>query len=104
MTRIGVAGHQDLPVTAIDFITQGIGPSSLSTTTIESRYSSLAAGADQLFAVEVLSRGGQLHAVVPSAGYETTLDGDAADSVHATTRVGVRNHSAGVLGSRRARV
>lgn len=78
MTRIGVTGHQDLPVTAIDLITQGIRDILAQYDHVVG-YSSLAAGADQLFAVEVLSRGGQLHAVVPSAGYETTLDGDAAE-------------------------
>ena len=67
MTRIGVAGHQDLPVTAVDFITQGIRDILAQYDHVVG-YSSLAAGADQLFAVEVLSRGGQLHDVVPSAG------------------------------------
>ena len=78
MTRIGVTGHQNLPGQAIDFVTQAIRGIFWRHDRIDG-YSSLAAGADQLFAVEVLSRGGQLHAVVPSAGYETTLDGDAAE-------------------------
>jgi hypothetical protein len=78
MTRIGIAGHQDLPKAATDFIRQGIRDVLAQYDDVVG-YSSLAAGADQLFAVEVLSRGGRLHAVVPSAGYETTLDGDAAE-------------------------
>lgn len=41
--------------------------------------SSLAAGADQLFARMALSRGLRLHAVIPCAGYEGTLaPGDEA--------------------------
>jgi hypothetical protein len=40
--------------------------------------SSLADGADQLFAETVLNRGGRLHAVIPAAGYEkTVVDEDA---------------------------
>jgi hypothetical protein len=77
MTRIGVAGHQDLPHAAIDYITQGIR-GVLAQYDHVIGYSSLAAGADQLFATEVLDGGGQLHVVIPSAGYTTTLDGDAA--------------------------
>jgi hypothetical protein len=52
MTRIGVTGHQNLPG------------------------GSLAAGADQIFATEVLTAGGRLHVVIPSAAYDTTLDGE----------------------------
>ncbi|WP_225858373.1 hypothetical protein [Rhodococcus wratislaviensis] len=36
---------------------------------------SLAVGADQLFAAEVLAAGGSLHAVIPSTGYELTFEG-----------------------------
>ena len=35
----------------------------------------LAAGADQMVAREVLQEGGSLHAIVPAAGYESTLSG-----------------------------
>ncbi|BBX66546.1 hypothetical protein MPSYJ_00070 [Mycolicibacterium psychrotolerans] len=41
-------------------------------------YSCLAAGADQLFATEVLAAGGKLHVVLPSAGYATTFHGPDA--------------------------
>jgi hypothetical protein len=39
-------------------------------------FTSLAAGADQLVARAVLHEGGSIHAIVPSANYEATLDGD----------------------------
>src|SRR5207245_1569229 len=37
--------------------------------------SSLAKGADQLLATLIVRRGGEVHAVVPFAGYEQTLEG-----------------------------
>lgn len=74
MTRIGVTGHQALPAAAIDFITRGIR-AVLSTYEDVWGYSCLAAGADQLFATEVLAAGGKLHVVLPSAGYAATLHG-----------------------------
>ncbi|MGH9896195.1 MAG: hypothetical protein ACREA0_30225 [bacterium] len=36
--------------------------------------SSLAAGADQMFAGKVLQAGGTLHLIIPSRGYEATFD------------------------------
>jgi hypothetical protein len=75
MTRIGVTGHQNLPYDAVDFVTQGIRGLLERHDRIDG-YSSLAAGADQLFATEVLTAGGRLHVVVPSADYDTTLAGE----------------------------
>jgi hypothetical protein len=45
--------------------------------------SSLAEGADQLFAFAVLAAGGQLHAVIPSQGYEQTFATPRARSAYA---------------------
>lgn len=45
--------------------------------------SSLAEGADQLFAFAVLAAGGQLHAVIPSQGYEGTFQSDQARATYA---------------------
>lgn len=81
MTHIGVTGHQDLPDVAIDYITAGIR-SVLADHDDIVGYSCLAAGADQLFAVEVLAVGGQLHVVIPSAGYTETLHGESATQYH----------------------
>ena len=75
MTRIGVTGHQNLPGEAIDFVTQAIRGIFERHDRIDG-YSSLAAGADQIFATEVLTAGGRLHVVIPSADYDTTLDGE----------------------------
>ena len=79
MTRIGVTGHQDLPRDAIDYITHGIRDILEHHDQIDG-YSSLAAGADQIFATEVLAAGGRLHAVIPSADYTATLSDE--DLVH----------------------
>ena len=75
MTRIGVTGHHNLPYDAVDFVTQGIRDLLERHDRIDG-YSSLAAGADQIFATEVLTAGGRLHVVIPSADYDTTLDGE----------------------------
>jgi hypothetical protein len=75
MTRIGVTGHQNLPPDVVGFVTQGIRGVLEHHDEIDG-YSSLAAGADQIFATEVLAAGGGLHVVIPAADYETTLDGE----------------------------
>jgi hypothetical protein len=77
MTAIGVTGHQDIPDNALDFIEDGIRR-----TLEEFRgdfvgISSLAAGADQIFARIVLTVGGSLRAVIPSARYETAFEEQA---------------------------
>lgn len=72
--RIGMSGHQNIPPEAAPFVMQGI-------TSLVSRLndgslvgvSSLAAGADQLFASIILENGGRLHIIIPSEGYETTF-------------------------------
>lgn len=72
MTRIGITGHQNVPLAALDFITRGIRKV-LSAHERATGYSCLAAGADQIFASELLDAGGQLHAVIPCANYDTTF-------------------------------
>lgn len=74
--KIGISGHQRIPPSALPFIEKGVreiltsaGPDLLG-------ISSLAVGADQLFAREILALGGALHVVVPSAGYESTFSED----------------------------
>jgi hypothetical protein len=79
MTRIGFTGHQRLPDAAIDYISANIRRILLSYKDITG-YSSLAAGADQLFATELLATGGRLHVVIPATGYAATLDHHAAAS------------------------
>lgn len=84
MTAVGCTGHQSLtaPTRAAvaaavaaelaDLAAGAAGPPLVG-------LSALAAGADQIFAHALLAAGGSLVAVVPSAGYETTL-GDPADA------------------------
>ncbi len=71
--KIGISGHQDIPEEGIAFLRRGI-------TAVVSKWSndlvgvsSLAAGADQLFASLILEHGGRLHIIIPSEDYETTL-------------------------------
>ncbi len=98
MTRIGVTGHQNLPYDAVDFVTQGIRGLLERHDRIDG-YSSLAAGADQLFATEVLTAGGRLHVVVPSADYDTTLAGEDLVLYHRLLGVRFRNDSAAFCGA-----
>lgn len=73
MKMVGITGHQNLPKIAIDFTKQEI-------TDVLHRFngafvgiSSLAVGADQLFAEAVLQANGSIHAVIPCHGYEVTF-------------------------------
>jgi hypothetical protein len=86
MTRIGVTGHQDLPPSAIDHIRGGVSEIIGSLKSPLIGYSSLAAGADQLFADELLKAGGQLHAVVPCENYETTFNGKGVEAYERLVR------------------
>ena len=73
---IGVTGHQQLPeessavlLPKVRDVIESVPPPVVVIT-------ALAAGADQLVAREVLRHRGTLHAIVPAAGYESTLVGD----------------------------
>jgi hypothetical protein len=74
MTRVGVTGHQNLPAEAITPITTAVHAILADASSPLIGYSSLAEGADQLFATLVLNARGTLHAVIPSAGYDSTFD------------------------------
>ncbi|MGH9967919.1 MAG: hypothetical protein ACREBG_08840 [Pyrinomonadaceae bacterium] len=71
--KIGISGHQDIPPGALAFVKRGITRvvSGLKDDLVG--VSSLAAGADQMFASIILEYGGQLHIIIPSEGYETTF-------------------------------
>jgi hypothetical protein len=72
--RVGITGHQRLPDPAswrwveqeFDHLLSSLLPSLIGVT-------SLAIGADQLFAKAVLRHGGLLELVIPFAGYESTF-------------------------------
>lgn len=76
MTALGVTGHQSIPARALDHIVAGIRTAIAAQPGQVTGYSSLAVGADQLFAQEVLAAGGELVAIIPSQGYEETISPD----------------------------
>jgi len=75
MTVIGVTGHQVLPAVAVGTLQAGLRLELERCPAPILGLSCLAAGADQLFAEEVLAIGGRLHAVIPAADYSSTLQG-----------------------------
>jgi hypothetical protein len=77
MTRLGITGHQTFPAQALAYITTGLKILLGDQRPPLVGYSSLAAGADQLFAHELLATGGQLHAVIPCEGYADTFSDQA---------------------------
>lgn len=83
MTRVGVTGHQEIPEGVLDYVVDNVSALLASCSPPVSALTSLAAGADQLVAREVLTAGGTLHVVVPSRGYETTLARDDLRSYEA---------------------
>ncbi|APU39640.1 hypothetical protein ACFCYM_25240 [Streptomyces sp. NPDC056254] len=78
MKRIGVTGHRSLPASVLGHVENGLravlggheGP-------LEA-LSSLADGADQLFAAVALDCGADLTVVIPSADYEEAFEGPEA--------------------------
>lgn len=80
--RVGIAGHQKLKSTANWNWVRGELERLLPTLPLPLiGISSLAAGADQLFASAVLGQGGTLEIIVPFEGYESTFSED--DDRHA---------------------
>ena len=73
MTRIGVTGHQNIPAEAIEFISASVRDLVRKAPPPVVGLSSLAEGADQLFADAVTEAGGHLNVVVPSRDYERTF-------------------------------
>jgi hypothetical protein len=75
--RVGVSGHQHIPSAALAFV-----KSSIVRLLSESKHdllgiTSLAAGADQIFANIVLAQGGHLHVIIPCQHYEKSLNSSA---------------------------
>ncbi len=73
VTALGVTGHQAIPGAAHDFTVDAIRDILGRAEAPLSVVTSLAAGADQLVAAELVRRGGQLHVIVPSRNYELTF-------------------------------
>jgi len=70
---IGITGHQEIPQEAIPFIQHGIRTIINGFQSNIVGVSSLATGADQLFASSILNVGGKLQAIIPCDKYETTF-------------------------------
>ncbi|MBL7488598.1 hypothetical protein I6A60_26715 [Frankia sp. AgB1.9] len=77
MSTVGFTGHQNLPPAGVDYISSRLTEHLRSVPTPLVGLTSLAAGADQLFARLVLDLGGSLRVVIPSAEYVTTFQTDA---------------------------
>jgi hypothetical protein len=75
VTVIGATGHQVLPTEALPYLVDQVRKAIRARRAPLCVVTALAAGADQLVAREVLKEGGSLHAIVPAAGYESTLSG-----------------------------
>lgn len=74
MTRVGITGHQQIPAEAIPYIRRQIRITLAELPPPLEGFSSLANGADQLFASILIELGGRLHAIIPSENYESTFD------------------------------
>lgn len=77
MTSIGCTGHQTLSIATRRAITAAIVTRLAKIDDQLIGICSLAIGADRIFAHSVLAVGGELHAVIPSVGYEQTFGDDA---------------------------
>jgi hypothetical protein len=73
MTVVGFTGHQDIPRRATQIIGAEIERVLSRYPTASMGVSSLAAGADQLFAEAVLRLGWGLSVIIPSRDYDTTF-------------------------------
>lgn len=77
MHRIGVTGHRSIPPEAYAHVRAGLRTALYETGDPLEALSSLAVGADQLFARLALARGARLTAVIPSDDYEECFDEEA---------------------------
>lgn len=79
MTRVGITGHRDLAGRTREAVAAALAAELAALRPVDG-VTSLAEGADQIFADEVLAAGGTLTAVIPCTGYERSFvtDGGAA--------------------------
>lgn len=78
--RVGITGHQAVPDAAREYVLGGLRTLLQFLAEQHGRivgFSSLAVGADQIFAREVLRVGGDLVAVIPSSDYHKTFSSEA---------------------------
>jgi hypothetical protein len=73
VTALGVTGHQTIPPDARDFVARAVKDFLRDVEPPLDAFTSLAAGADQLVATELVRAGGRLHVILPSRDYEQTF-------------------------------
>lgn len=73
----GITGHQERDGIDWEWVRARIGEEVRRGGSTPRGLSSLARGADQVFAEEVLRAGGELTAIIPIKGYEDYFEGDA---------------------------
>lgn len=79
MTHIGITGHQNLGPATRRSVAAAVSAFLAAVPALDVvGVTSLAEGADQLFAFCVLAAGGDLHAVIPSTNYEAGFESAAA--------------------------
>ena len=78
MTVVGITGHQDLTGPTATTVCMEIGKALRVLSPPIIGLTSLAAGADQLFADRVLAAGGTLHLIQPCCNYVETFAGHSA--------------------------
>jgi hypothetical protein len=71
--RLAISGHQDISSEVVAYVRPILIRLINEQESNVVGVSSLAAGADQLFAALILEQGGSLHAIVPCRGYERTF-------------------------------
>jgi hypothetical protein len=71
--RVGITGHQHIPPVAAEDVLAMLGAVLEEDWAPLTGVTSLAEGADQMFAALVLQRGGRLHAVVPCRQYQDSF-------------------------------
>ena len=83
MTRIGCTGHRALSPGTRRSVAAAIADVLAAEVDDDlTGLTSLAEGADQIFAFAVLSAGGQVHAIIPSEGYEQGFSSSSARATY----------------------
>jgi hypothetical protein len=85
MRRIGITGHRDLPDATCKLVAAAIAIELRGLGSVHG-FSSLAEGADQIFAEQVLKLGGALTAVIPSADYGRSFETSAGKATYRRLR------------------
>jgi len=93
VNRIGVTGHRSIPREAQAYVRAGLEAALREVEGSLEALSSLAVGADQLFAGLALIRGAELTAVIPSGDYES----DFADAAELAGYRALRDRAARVV-------